>query len=85
MKRCLNRLRITGHGIPPHARPLGVKAVVESEENMTTYEQENKKYLKSIPYSNLKKGFLENINENLVFKDLIDFLDEKNKNYYNNL
>lgn len=46
---------------------------------MITYEQENKKYLKSIPYSTLKKGFLENINENLVFKDLIDFLDEKNQ------
>lgn len=29
---------------------------------MATYEEENKKYLKSIPYSNLKKVFLENIN-----------------------
>ena len=46
---------------------------------MLTYEQQNKEYLKSIPYSNLKKGFLENINENLVFKYLIDFLDEKNQ------
>ena len=46
---------------------------------MTTYEQENKKYLKSIPYSNLKKGFLENINEYMVFRDLIDFLEDKNQ------
>ena len=47
---------------------------------MITYEQQNEEYLKSIPYSNLKKGFLENINEYTVFRNLINFLDKKNQN-----
>lgn len=44
-----------------------------------TYQGENKRYLKSIPYNNLKKIFLDNINYEYTFKSLIDWLDDKNQ------
>lgn len=44
-----------------------------------TYQGENKHYLKSIPYNNIKKIFLDNVGCEYTFKSLIEWLDNKNQ------
>lgn len=44
-----------------------------------TYQGENRKYLKSLPYGNLKKGFLDNVNFERCFQEIVDFLNDENK------
>lgn len=48
-----------------------------------TYQGENKRYLKSVPYSNLKHAFLNNTNYEQCFIELINFLENKNKSLLN--
>lgn len=44
-----------------------------------TYQGENRKYLKSVPYGNLKKAFMENVSYERCFQEIVDFLDDENK------
>ena len=44
-----------------------------------TYEGENKQYLKSIPYSNLRDVFLNQVNYEQCFIELIYFFDGENQ------
>ena len=44
-----------------------------------TYQGENKRYLNSVPYCNLKKAFLENVSYERCFQEIVDFLDDKDQ------
>lgn len=44
-----------------------------------TYQGENKRYLRGIPYNNLKKVFLDNVDYEYTFKILVEWLNNKNQ------
>lgn len=44
-----------------------------------TYQGENKRYIKSMPYANIKKVFLDCVSYERCFKEIVDFLDDKNQ------
>ena len=48
-----------------------------------TYQGQNKSYLKTIPYNNLKGVFLNNVNYERCFIELFNFLDGEHQKLLN--
>ena len=50
-----------------------------SKYQCKTYQGQNRKYLKSLSYDDLKRGFLDNVNFEICFQEIVAFLDDENQ------